>query len=615
MKKYGWYILSWLIGAAPSVALAQNEWQDPRLPAVHRELPGSPIRSYNSRELALQEDDAHSLYIQNLDGEWRVKTYASATELDSLVTLPTVDVSSWDKTVVPEKTGNGAWAAVYRTEFKLPFKWIDREIFVRCDAVSRAYYVFVNGHPVGYHEDSKTPAYFDVTKYVVDGRNTLALIAYAHPISTTLENGSETKGTRIEGSVRVTAQPKVRIRDYVVDTQWDPQGNGLFSFGAIVKSHLLNPKQVTVHYELLAPDSTVVSQGKRDARFHLREEDTVRFFANLPNIESWSHESPKLYTVALRLQHEGRFTEYTKVRIGFRDVAFDRSGIRINGRPVELQAVDYDVPQEESAWDRDMAGFRKKGINCLRISRCPQPDRFYALADRYGMYICDRANIDSRLSGESLQKEGTPANDTLWTAALADRVTNMYYASQNHPSVIMFSLGGQAGRGYGMYEAYLRLKAIEKNRPVIYEGAGAEWNTDIVIGKPEGRNPSDDRYTLVFERPESSGGKASSSAPLLEQAEGTGRVTVLNRFGIANLKNFATGYTIRAGKRIVASGTVPTDIAPGEQKTLDIPLDGVKPGKYTLNVYVAHKDATPFAAEGDRLAEIEFPLVVPKTGK
>ena len=123
----------------PLAAEAQTEWQDPRQTDSHRELPGSPIRSYDSRELALSEDDAHSLYIQNLDGEWRVKTYASATELDSLLTLPSVDVSSWDKTVVPEKTGNGAWAAVYRTEFKLPFKWIDREIFVRCDAVSRAY--------------------------------------------------------------------------------------------------------------------------------------------------------------------------------------------------------------------------------------------------------------------------------------------------------------------------------------------------------------------------------------------------------------------------------------------------------------------------------------------
>ena len=176
------------------------------------------------------------------------------------------------------KEGNGAWAAVYRTEFTMPFKWIDREIFARLDAVSRAYYVYANGHLAGYHADSKTPAYFDITPYVADGKNTLAVIAYAHPVSTTLENQIKTPGTCIEGDVSVIAQPKVRIRDFVADTRFATDGNGLFSFGAIVKSHLLNPKEVIVYYELIAPDdSTVIAHGKRDARFHLRAEDTVRF--------------------------------------------------------------------------------------------------------------------------------------------------------------------------------------------------------------------------------------------------------------------------------------------------------------------------------------------------
>ena len=151
-------------------------------------MPGSRLRSYDSRELALREDDAHSLYIQQLDGEWKVKTYASPVELDSTVAMPSVDVSQWAVTRVPEQRSNGAWAVVYRTDFKLPFKWIVREVFVRLDAVSRAYYVYVNGRPAGYFADSKTPAYFDVTRYCVDGRNTLCVVAYANPVSTALEN-------------------------------------------------------------------------------------------------------------------------------------------------------------------------------------------------------------------------------------------------------------------------------------------------------------------------------------------------------------------------------------------------------------------------------------------
>ena len=246
---------------------AQTELQDPTRTSSRSEMPGIQIGSYNSRELALTENDKESLYMQRLNGKWQVKTYRSETEIDTTLTAPAADVSAWESVTIPEKEGNGAWAAVYRTEFTMPFKWIDREIFVRLDAVSRAYYVYANGHLAGYHADSKTPAYFDITPYVADGKNTLAVIAYAHPVSTTLENQIKTPGTCIEGDVSVIAQPKVRIRDFVADTRFATDGNGLFSFGAIVKSHLLNPKEVIVYYELIAPDdSTVIAHGKRAIR-------------------------------------------------------------------------------------------------------------------------------------------------------------------------------------------------------------------------------------------------------------------------------------------------------------------------------------------------------------
>lgn len=614
MKRYGLYLLGLWLCAAPAVR-AQQATDDPGVTGERCEAPGTRMRSYDSRELALREDDEASLYMQRLTGAWKVKTYPSAVEIDSTVAMPSVDVSSWGETTVPEKAGNGAWAAVYRREFTMPFKWIDREIFVRLEAVGRAYYLYVNGYPAGYHADSKTPAYFDVTKYVADGKNTVCVVAYANPVSAMLENQLSGKGTMIAGEVSVIAQPKVRIRDYVVDTRFDPQGNGLFSFGAIVKSHLLNPKEVTVYYELLGPDSAVVSKGKRDARFHLRAEDTVRFFANLPGIQSWSHESPKLYTIALRLQHEGRFTEYTKVRIGFRDVSFDNGGLRLNGRPVTLRAVDYECPSEAEAVRRDFASMRKRGINCVRVGLYPQSDRFYQLADEYGIYVCDQANIDSHLSGSSLDRDGSPANDPQWEAAHTARVMDMYYASQNHPSVVMFSLGRDAGRGYNMYEAYRSLKAVEKERPVIYEGAGAEWNTDFVVGKPEGRHATDGRFTIAFSKTDAAA--QAETAPIsFEAGAAPGDVTVRNGFQVANLKNFRFGYTITAGaKRIVKEGECPVDIPAGETGTVAVPLDGVKPGKYSVTVYIAHRDDTSVSPGNERVAGATLPLVVPKAPK
>lgn len=590
--------------------------QNPEQVSIHREAPRTQLYSYNKKEFALAGDTSSSTYMQKLGGEWKVKTFSAPTPIDSVQV--TADASFWPGITPPQKGDNGAWAAIYRHEFKMPFAWIDREVFAHVGPVHRAYYLYINGRLAGYHEDSKTPAEFDITKLVTEGKNHMAIVAYADPVSTTLENQIQTKGTALQGDVYVVAQPKVRMRDYVIDTRFAPDGtSGLFNFGVIVKSHLLNPKQVTVYYDLYGPDSTLVRSGKRDARFEMRLEDTVRFFENIPNIESWSHESPKLYTVALRIQHEGRFTDYTTLKIGFRDVQFSDKGITINGRPVELRAIDYLCPDDEATLCNDLLKFRMAGINLLRVERYPQSKRFYDLCDQYGIYVCDQANLDTHLSGESLQAGGTPANDTLWQQAYTDRVLNMYHFSKNHPSVIMFSLGGKAGRGYNMYEAYLALKAVEKNRPVIYGAAGAEWNTDMVVGTPGGRNASDTRYTLQFGTP--SQWQTSPAAPAAITVEPIdiehGKAVIRNGFTLANLLNFEVAYTVSSKSKVILQGRLNPDIKPGSSSPVEAALDALKPGKYTLTIFVAHKDAMPWAKKGERLAEQSYPLVIPKQPK
>lgn len=306
--------------------------QNPEQVSIHREAPRTQLYSYNKKEFALAGDTSSSTYMQKLGGEWKVKTFSAPTPIDSVQV--TADASFWPASHRLRRVITVHGRPFTAMNSKCRFAWIDREVFAHVGPVHRAYYLYINGRLAGYHEDSKTPAEFDITKLVTEGKNHMAIVAYADPVSTTLENQIQTKGTALQGDVYVFAQPKVRMRDYVIDTRFAPDGtSGLFNFGVIVKSHLLNPKQVTVYYDLYGPDSTLVRSGKRDARFEMRLEDTVRFFENIPNIESWSHESPKLYTVALRIQHEGRFTDYTTLKIGFRDVQFSDKGITINGRP------------------------------------------------------------------------------------------------------------------------------------------------------------------------------------------------------------------------------------------------------------------------------------------
>ena len=618
MKKILFLFVGWLTwGPLFAQSPQLDPLQDPEVMAVGTDETRYPLLPYNNMELALKGDIASSTYLQWLNGTWKVKLFPTPTQIDTTLTAIDADLSGWGTTPVPTRRNDDAWGAIYRTEFKMPFAWIDREVFVHVGPVNRAYYVFVNGRQAGYFENSQSAAEFNLTKLVKEGKNHLSIIAYADPASTLLENQSQARGTGITGDVYIFSQPKVRMRDYVIDTRFAPDGtSGLFNLGVIVKSHLLNPKQVTVYYDLYAPDSTKVSSGKRDARFDMRREDTVRFFANIPNIDSWSHESPKLYTVALRLQHEGRFTEYTAFKIGFREVAYDDKGITINGRPLQIRAIDYTCPPDESTLRQELAQLRRLGVNLLRVNNYPQHKIFYDLCDQYGFYVCDQANLDSRLSGEELKIGGTPANDTLWARAYIDRVCDMYYASKNHPSVIMFSLGGQAGQGYNTYEAYLKLKSLESDRPIIYQAAGAQWNTDMVVGNPADRNASDPRYALHFGTPEEwrATPVLPAEARFSESTRPDGAI-LRNGYQITNLSNFRIGYTVLSGKKIVKEGTIPVAVAPQSSQEIRASLEGLKPGKYTLNLYVCHKDDVPWAHKGERLAEITRQLVIPKAPK
>ena len=608
------------IVAATVGARAQEHTQvnNPAEISFGGDLPRAEIKSYNSRDYALRQLDDSSSYLGTLAGEWKVKTFAAAAQVDTALVSPGVDITSWSSTTVPERRPHSVAAAIYRRDFKVPFAWIGREVFIHAGAVDRAYYIYVNGQLAGYHEDSRTVRDFNVTRLVADGKNHIAVITYADPASATLEDQITDKGCALEQDLYVFTQPRVRIRDYVVDTDFDPLGTeGLLSFGAIVKSHLLNTRDVTVYCDLIGPDGEAIVTARRDARFDLRSEDTVRFSATVPNVKTWSHESPMLYTVALRIQHEGRYTEYMAVKVGFRKVVYDDKGLLINGRRFDIYAVDYNPPADGTELRSQFATMKKKGINMLHVNSFPQQNLFYDLCDAYGFYVCNQANIDTHLSSKSLAVGGTPANDTIWAAAYTDRVMNMYYTSRNHPSVVMYSLGKAGGRGYNMYEAYLALKGVEKERPVIYPDAGAEWNTDFVVGAPADRNSSDTRPAIIFYDPARTplltppdGGMVA-----LEQGAALGEITIRNNHSIANVSNFLTAYTVYSGRRAVREGSLTDNVPAGDRKTVSVPLDGLKQGKYTLKVTVARANTPEAISNGEVVAERSFDLNIPKPAK
>lgn len=509
---------------------------DPEAVTSGKDAPRGEVLCYASAAETLTRSDT-SLYLQPLEGKWKGESFREG-KLEGMR---------------------------YSTRFKVPFAWVDRQLFLRLGALGGAYEVRVNGQQVAYTQDGYTPAEFDVTRHSKEGNNTLEVIAYANSVGRMIENFDTPSTLHIPDRSYIVAQPRVRIRDIVTDTRLEG-GNGLLSLGVILKSHLLNFKEYNVYYELIAPDGRTISSGHRDARFDLRREDTVRFYANLPDIRPWSHEAPNLYTLQLKTQYEGRFQEYVSFEIGFREVHMQEGKLQINGREFPLRAVEYTPAGDSATLYRELTSLKRQGVNTIKVMHHPQAETLYRACDELGLYLCNQASIDSHLAGNSRKKGGTPSNDPRWRDAYVDRALAMYYTSKNHPSVILFSLADNSANGYNLYESYLALKQVETERPVIYNGVGDEWNSDAIPASKKG----DRRFVFAPTLPEN----LSISSPVSISAKDAskGIFTISNHYDLTSLGENDVHYTIRVGRKTIADGTLPVRLAPGASNDYTIPL-------------------------------------------
>lgn len=375
------------------------------------------------------------------------------------VSYPSAELARAQNTTLPSRyfqplkewsRQGGAWT----TTFKVPFEWADRRPYLHIATAGSGYSVTVNGKEAGRNRSGATAAEFDLTGLAHEGINTLE-------IRLSGEDLLSAAASDVMGEVYIVSQPRVRIRDYVVNPLSDA-----VELGVIVKSHLLNPKTVRVYYSLLNPDGSAGPYGHRDADFEMKLEDTVRFFIPLPEPRLWSHEMPYLYTLDLKLQHEGRYTEYASYKIGLRTIAHDGGRLIVNGRPVTL------TPD-----------------NTIHLHR-PAPDSVYAAADRMGLYVIGTADINTSRLGNSRARGGNPSNDPQWEEDYIDRALTMYHTSQTHPSAAAFAIAENSANGYNLYESYLAMKSVEPSRPVLYL-EGGEWNSDTLrFGETAQRGPT-----------------------------------------------------------------------------------------------------------------------------
>lgn len=556
-------ILIFIATCFAASAFAQAaKWQEPQVVSQGRELPRSPIISYPSTNEALLQSHEKSLYLQPLTEQWN-----SSRDANSIT---------------------------YSCGYKLPFEWVDRELFLHIGAVETAYEVEINGRTCAYNQSGMSAAEYNITSLSQEGNNTMKIIAYPSAISRKLENrqglsatGRGSRTAQVEGEVYITAQPRVRVRDFIANAKMEGR-EGRIELGVVLKSHLLNPKDIRMYYQLFSPVGELVTEGRRDIHIDMRKEDTVRFYIAVPEALPWSHEAPNLYTMVVRTQNEGRFTEYVSFKIGLLTVEMSGGKLLINSREVPLNVAQYATPDNTELMQSELSELKVRGINTIKVNATPQPREFYEQCDILGLYVCNQADINTHLSSQSLTRGGTPSNDPTWRDTYVDRAMTMYHTSKNHPSVIMFSLGENSANGYNLYESYLRMKEVETSRPIIYTDAKGEWNSDALSNKNTPNDLTrwsiglDGKPRMVFGVTHNSTGHVPSQMITIDVAEAQQQIfNINNNYLITPLRNAEVEYTVRVGKRIVSQGVMPIDVAAGSSSEITIPRGKAKPGDKT----------------------------------
>ena len=504
-------------------------WKDIQTVAVNKEYPRTAFMTYDNRNQALTGEYENSPYYKLLNGTWNFYYADAYKDLPANIEQPDANIA-WKEIKVPgnwEVQGYGVAiytnhgyefkprnpqppqlpetnpVGVYQRDIEIPADWDGRDIFLRLEGAKSGVYVYVNGQEVGYSEDSKNPAEFLINNYLKPGKNSLVIKIFRWSTGSYLECQDFWRMSGIERDVYLFSQPKTHIKDFnVVSTLDDTYKNGIFKLNVDVTNHTAANKEVTVAYELLDAAKKVVAEGNTPCPVTADGQKSISFEAALSNVKTWTSEHPNLYRLLISLKDGEKTSEIIPYTVGFRRFEIKPTDqiaengkpyvcLFVNGQPIKLKGVNihehnpetgHYVPEE--LMRKDFTLMKQNNINSVRLCHYPQDRKFYELCDEYGIYVYDEANIESHGMYYNLCRGGTLGNHPEWLKPHMDRTINMYERNKNHPSVAIWSLGNEAGNGYNFYQTYLWLKEREvkgMNRPVNYERALWEWNTDMYV--------------------------------------------------------------------------------------------------------------------------------------
>ena len=494
-----------LICAIASLGLTafaqQPEWQDPNVNAINRAPMHTNYFAYESEQAALKGCRLASDNYMTLNGTWKFNWVENADQRPTDFYKADFNDKGWDDMQVPgvwELNGYGdpiyvnvgyPWRSQYKNNppyvptvnnhvgsyrkvIEIPADWKGRQIMAHFGSVTSNMYLWVNGKFVGYSEDSKLEAEFDLTKYLRPGKNVIAFQVFRWCDGTYLEDqdffrysgvGRDcylyTRTTNHIEDIRITPDLDAQYKDGTLQIAVQMKGKGTVDLKLLDKAG----KEVTT--------AQVKGSGKQTATM------------NVSNPEKWTAETPNLYTLVANLQENGKIIESIPIKVGFRKIELKNGQILVNGQAVLFKGADrhemdpdkgYVVSKERMI--QDIKRMKELNINAVRTCHYPDNNLWYDLCDEYGIYVVAEANIESHGMGYG---DETLAKNTLFAKAHLERNQRNVQRGYNHPSIIFWSLGNEAGFGPNFEACYKWIKAEDQSRAVQYEQARTNEYTDI----------------------------------------------------------------------------------------------------------------------------------------
>ncbi len=488
-----------------------KDWENPQIVGRNKQPGHATLLPYADLTTALSGERNHSPYFRLLNGEWRFHFAPTPAAAPQDFYRPDFDEQAWDMISVPsnwQMLGYGIprylaaeyafdktnpphiqedtnETGSYRTTFNIPEDWQDRQVFIVFDGVDSAFYLWVNGQEVGYSQDSRLPAEFDITPYIHAGENSLAVQVYRWSDGSFLEDQDMWFLSGIFRDVYLFATPTLHIRDFWVRTELDEQyRDAVLKLRVQVKNYAgVAARECEVEATLFDEENQPTGwKASATVEVDGEGEATLELTGEVADPRKWDGEHPNLYRLAIQLREmNGKMLEVEGCRIGFRKVEIRDGKVLVNGAPIYFRGVnrhEHDPVRGHAitveSMIEDILLMKRFNINAVRTCHYPDDTRWYDLCDQYGIYLVDEANVESHGLWDRFAK------DPEWQLAFVERGSRMVERDKNHPSVIIWSLGNESGEGPNHAAMADWIHQHDPTRPIFYDAGNRAPYLDIV---------------------------------------------------------------------------------------------------------------------------------------